>query len=256
MVKTQPDIIAEAERVIEGAQAENVMLRVLGGVAVHMHTADGVHPELRRPYRDIDLVTTRKDGRAAANLLQGLGYEPNERFNAMNGSFRLVFYDNDHGRQVDVFVGEFKMCHDIPIAHRLHLDERTVPLAELLLTKLQIIKLNDKDLRDIWAITHEHDIADHDDDAVNAAHIAELLAGDWGLWRTSRQTIETSRERLDDAPLTLAEKALLDDRLARLWERIEAQPKSLRWRGRAKVGDRTKWYEEPEEIEHAPLGDG
>jgi len=256
MAEIERDIIAEAERVIEGAQAENVMLRVLGGVAVHLHTADGVHPGLQRAYRDIDLVTTRKDGRATAKLMQDLGYEPNERFNAMNGSFRLVFYDNEHGRQVDVFVGEFKMCHDIPIADRLHVDGRTIPLAELLLTKLQIVKLDEKDLRDIWAILHEHDVAEHDDDAVNASHVAELLAGDWGLWRTSRQTIERSRELLATAPLSEADKAMLDDRLARLWERIEAQPKGLRWRARAKVGDRTKWYEEPEEIEHAPLGDG
>ena len=255
MPEIESDIIAEAERVVEGAHAEKVMLRVLGGVAVSMHTASGVHPELQRDYRDIDLVTTRKDGRAAAKLMHALGYEPNERFNAMNGSSRLVFYDNDHGRQVDVFVGEFKMCHDIPIADRLHLDERTIPLAELLLTKLQIVKLNDKDLRDIWAIVHEHDVAEHDDDAVNAARVADLLAGDWGLWRTSRQTIETARARLGTTRLSQNEVAMLNDRLERLWERVEAQPKGLRWRGRARVGDRTQWYEEPDEIAHATLGD-
>ena len=130
-----------------------------------------------------------------------------------------------------------------------------MPLAELLLTKLQIVRLNQKDLQDIWAILYDHDVTDHDDDAVNAAYIAELLAGDWGLWRTTRQGIEVSRDRLDGAKLSDADRVLLDERLARLWERIEAQPKGLRWRGRAKVGDRTKWYDEPEEIEHAPLGD-
>ena len=114
MTEINADIVSEAERVIAGAHAENVMLRVLGGVAVQLHSSAGVHPELSRPYRDIDLVTTRKDGRAAAKLLADLGYEPNERFNAMNGTTRLVFYDNEHGRQVDTFVGEFKMCHDIP----------------------------------------------------------------------------------------------------------------------------------------------
>ena len=253
MPRIEAEIVSEAERLIDGARADKIMLRVLGGVAVQLHAAHGVHPELRRPYRDIDLVTTRKDGRAAAKLLAELGYEPNERFNAMNGSVRLVFYDNDHGRQLDVFVGGFKMCHEIPIADRLHVDDSTVPLAELLLTKLQIVRLNEKDLHDIWAILHGHDVEEHDDDAVNAGHIALVLAGDWGLWRTSRQTIETSRERLAIAPLSDADKAVLDDRLARLWERIEAQPKGLRWRGRAKIGDRTQWYEEPDEIAHAPL---
>ncbi len=239
-------MVAEAHR-------EQVTLRVLGGVAVHLHTAGEVHPELARPYRDIDLVTTRKHGRVAAQLLQELGYQPNERFNAMNGSTRLVFYDVEHGRQVDVFVGEFRMCHAIPIADRLHLDEETVPLAELLLTKLQIVHLNEKDLRDIWAVLYEHEVAEHDEDAVNSAYVARLLAGDWGLWRTSRQTVEAARKRLAAVPLAEADRAMLDERLARLWERVESEPKGLRWRSRAKVGDRSQWYEEPEEIAHATI---
>jgi Uncharacterised nucleotidyltransferase len=250
MASTRPDIVDEARRVIAGAHAEDVTLRAVGGVAVELH-AQAVHPALARPYQDLDLVTTRKQGRAAAKLLRDLGYEPNERFNATNGATRLVFYDLEHERQVDVFVGEFRMCHAIPIADRLHLDPDTVPLAELLLTKLQIVQLNEKDLRDIWAILYEHDVADHDDDVVNAAYVAGLLAGDWGLWRTSRQTVETARAHLDDAPLGVAERKLLDDRLERLWVRVEAEPKSLRWRGRAKVGERAQWYEQPEEVGHA-----
>jgi hypothetical protein len=246
----EQDIVTEAVRVTDGALAADVKLRVLGGVAVDLHTPEGVHPGLMRPYRDIDLVTTRKHARASAQLLKELGYAPNERFNAMNGSTRLVFYDLEHERHIDVFVGTFSMCHELPIADRLDLEERTVPLAELLLTKLQIVRLNEKDLLDIWAILVSHDVAEHDDDAVNAAYIARLLAGDWGLWRTARQTVETARARLADSPLTADERALVDDRLARLWERVEAEPKGLRWRSRARIGDRTKWYEEPEEIEH------
>lgn len=253
MTSIRPDIVDEARRVVAEANAEQLTLRVLGGVAVHLHTASGVHPGLTRPYRDIDLVTTRKHGREAARLLQSLGYQPNERFNAMNGSTRLVFYDIEHERQVDVFVGEFRMCHEIPIADRLDLDHETVPLAELLLTKLQIVRLNDKDLRDIWAILHEHDVAEHDDDSVNAAHVARLLAADWGLWRTSRQTVEAAREHLADAQLDEADRLLLHERLDRLWERVESEPKGLRWRSRAKLGDRSQWYEEPEEIAHASV---
>jgi hypothetical protein len=249
----RPDIVEEARRVVSEANAAQVTLRVLGGVAVHLHTAGAVPPGLTRDYRDIDLVTTRKHGREAARLLQGLGYQPNERFNAMNGSTRLVFYDLEHERQVDVFVGGFRMCHEIPIADRLHLDQETVPLAELLLTKLQIVHLNDKDLRDIWAILHEHDVAEHDDDSVNTAYVARLLAGDWGLWRTSRQTVAAAREHLTDAPLDETERVLLDERLGRLWERVECEPKGLRWRSRARLGDRSQWYEEPEEIAHASV---
>jgi hypothetical protein len=257
MSSIRPDIVDEARRVIAGAQDEEVTLRAVGGVAVQLH-ASAVHPAFARPYRDLDLVTTRKQGRATAKLLREVGYQPNERFNATNGATRLVFYDVEHERQVDVFVGEFRMCHAIPIADRLHLESETVPLAELLLTKLQIVQLNDKDLRDIWAILYEHDVAEHDEDAVNAAHVARLLAADWGLWRTSRQTVETARTHLADAPLETADRELLDDRLVQLWQRVEDEPKSLRWRGRAKVGERAQWYEQPEEVAHAvgdPPGD-
>jgi hypothetical protein len=254
MSSIRPDIVDEARRVIAGARNQEVTLRAVGGVAVQLH-ADPVHPAFVRPYRDLDLVTTRKQGRAAAKVLRELGYQPNERFNAMNGASRLVFYDVEHERQVDVFVGEFRMCHAIPIADRLHLEAETVPLAELLLTKLQIVQLNDKDLRDMWAILHEHEVAEHDEDAVNAAHVARLLAADWGLWRTSRQTVETARAHLADAPLETADRELLDDRLVQLWQRVEDEPKSLRWRGRAKVGERAQWYEQPEEVAHA-IGEG
>src|SRR6266852_7270679 len=119
MGSTRPDIVDEAQRIVAGATAERLTVRVLGGIAVELHARGGVHPGLARPYRDIDLVTTRKHGRAIAPLLRELGYRPNERFNAMNGATRLVFYDVEHGRQVDVFVGEFRMCHTIPIADRL-----------------------------------------------------------------------------------------------------------------------------------------
>jgi hypothetical protein len=248
---TRPDILEEARRVVDGARAANVTVRVLGGVAISLHASGSLHPALTRHYRDIDLVTTRKLGRPTATLLTGLGYTANERFNLMNGSTRLVFYDLANERQLDVFVGEFRMCHQIPIADRLELEDTTVPLAELLLTKLQIVQLNDKDVIDIWAIVHEHDIAEHDDDAINAARIAELLSADWGLWRTSRQSVETARARLSESDLPVGDQSLIDDRLQRLWRRVETQPKGLRWRSRAKVGDRAKWYEEPEEIGHA-----
>lgn len=238
---------------VGAAEAENVKLRVLGGIAVQLHAAGGVHPALARGHCDLDFVTARKQGRAAGNVLRQLGYEPNERFNAINGATRLVFYDVEHGRRVDVFVGEFRMCHAIPIADRLHLEHETVPLAELLLTKLQIVHLNEKDLRDVWAILLEHDVADHDEDAVNAGYIARLLAADWGLWRTSYQSVESARSHLATTALDDVDRALVDDRLRRLWQRVEDQPKTLRWRGRAKVGDRSRWYEEPEEIVHAAL---
>jgi Uncharacterised nucleotidyltransferase len=241
------DILAEGERIASAAAAQGVPVRLLGGVAIGMH---GVHPALARRYGDIDLATTRRGGRGTLELLEGLGYTPNERFNALNGSTRLVVYDEPNRRQIDVFVGEFSMCHSLPIADRLELDARTVPLAELLLTKLQIVQLNAKDVADIHALVLAHDVGERDADEINGGFIAGLLARDWGLWRTTRGSLETARETLAETALSPAEQALVAERLERLWARVEAEPKSMRWRTRARVGDRVRWYEEPEEIDH------
>jgi hypothetical protein len=244
------DIVAEGRRIADAAVHGGVLLRLIGGVAISLHARDGVHPALARRYGDIDLVTTRDDARATRELLESLGYEPNERFNALNGSERLVFYDVPHLRQVDVFVGEFSMCHVLPITERLALDSLTVPLAELLLTKLQIVQLNSKDIRDLHALLVEHDVSEGDDDTINAALIASLLARDWGLWRTVQSSIETVIAALPESGLSASEQALVSDRLTRLADRIEAEPKSRRWRTRARVGVRVRWYQEPEEIAH------
>jgi hypothetical protein len=247
-------VTTEALRLVELAEARGVPLRVVGGVAVALHTQGAVHPALRRPYRDIDLVTKRKGDREALKVLVAAGYESNERFNSMAGVHnRLVVYDNANGRQLDVFVGEFKMCHTLSF-ERLDADSPTVPLAELLVTKLQIVRMNEKDVKDIVAILLEHPVGERDDETVNARRVAELCAADWGLWRTTRGSLEFARAGLERLALEEAERELVRGRLDELWERIERQPKSMRFKARARVGDRTRWYEEPDEIEHRELG--
>ena len=247
-------VTTEALRLVEFAQARGVALRVVGGVAVALHTQGELHPALRRPYRDIDLVTTRKRDREALKVLVAAGYESNERFNSMAGVHnRLVVYDNANGRQLDVFVGELRMCHALSF-ERLEVDSPTVPLAELLVTKLQIVRMNEKDVQDIVAILLEHPVGEVDHETVNAGRVAELCAADWGLWRTTRGSLEFARAGLERLALEEGERQLVRGRLDELWERIERAPKSMRFKARARVGDRTRWYEEPDEIEHRELG--
>jgi hypothetical protein len=253
--RPEADVIAEGRRLAGLATAQGVPVRVVGGVAVALHTDGDVHPALARPYRDIDLVTRRKGEREALKLLVDAGYESNERFNSMVGVHnRLVVYDTVNGRQLDVFVGEFKMCHTVPL-DRLDADSPTVPLAELLLTKLQIVRLNEKDVRDIAAILLEHPVGEGDRETVNVRRVGELLAGDWGLWRTSQGSIEHVRAALDRLELEPAERARIGERLTALWEHVEQAPKSLKFKARARVGDRSRWYEEPDEVEHRGLSE-
>ena len=222
-------------------------LRLLGGVAVRVRASGGLPASLEREYKDIDVATSRKGSGAAAKLLKEAGYEPHVGFNAMNARERLLFFDEPNGRQLDVFVGSFRMCHEIPLEQRLTVDAATVPLAELLLTKLQIVELNEKDVRDTVALFHEHEVTD-DDAGLNGTRVAELCGADWGLWRTITANLENVRSHLDRYALSPAENELVNARIATVQARIEATPKTRAWRLRARVGDRVKWYEIPEEV--------
>jgi hypothetical protein len=191
---------------------------------------------------------TKKGAGDGDRLLRDAGYEPHITFNAMHARERALFFDDHHGRQVDVFIDSFRMCHQIPLADRLKGHDQTVPLAELLLTKLQIIELNEKDVRDTVLLLHGHPIDDHDDDAVNGAQIAQLCANDWGLWRTITANLERCRSHVSDYALDQSAHDRVHTRFDELLGRIEEEPKTRGWKLRAKVGERKRWYELPEEV--------
>jgi hypothetical protein len=243
----QADVVEEGRRLIGVAEATGVPVRLLGGVAVRVRASGGLPSSLEREYKDIDLATTRKGSSAVAKMLKETGYEPQVGFNAMNARERLLFHDEPNQRQLDVFVGSFRMCHEIPLEHRLTVNAATVPLAELLLTKLQIIELNEKDVRDTVALFHEHAVTG-DDSGVNGSRVAELCCSDWGLWRTITANLDNVRSHLDRYGLTPDENALVGSRIDEIRERIETAPKSRAWKLRARVGGRVKWYETPDEV--------
>jgi hypothetical protein len=242
------EIAEEATRLLAAADDRGLALRLIGGLAVRLHAESGLHPSLQRAPKDIDFVTLKGKGVAAEDLMKSMGYAPNAEFNQLNGHRRLLFYDRANGRQVDIFVGAFEMAHIVPITERIQLDRVTIPLAELLLTKLQVVHLNEKDQRDIIAILYDHPVGTSDENAINASFVAKLLAVDWGLWRTTKLNIERTLEALPGYGLEPERQELVEKRLADLWSRIEDEPKSTRWKLRARIGDRVRWYEEPEEV--------
>ncbi|MGZ4172368.1 MAG: hypothetical protein ACXVRN_13485 [Solirubrobacteraceae bacterium] len=247
MTTILPSLVDEGERLIDLAHGQGVTLALLGGVAVRLLARD-IPPALDREYKDLDFAVPKGRGRDASKLLTDSGYEPEVSFNAMNGNERLLFHDLPHGRQVDVFVGSFRMCHVIPLTERLSAEHRTVPLAELMLTKLQIVELNEKDVRDTLLLFHTHEVADHDVDVLNAGRIAELCASDWGLWRTITHNLERCRELVSGYELPEPERQQISRRIGSVLEHIEAEPKTRGWKLRAKIGERKRWYELPEEV--------
>jgi hypothetical protein len=248
----EADVVAEGERLLERAAEEGVVLRLLGGVAIRLRAEGGLAAVFERAYADLDFATTRGDAGGAARLLRAEGYEPHVAFNALHGNERLLFFDEPHGRQVDVFVGAFRMSHAIPLDARLGLEPVTLPLAELLLTKLQIAELNEKDVRDALALLHGHPVGEEDGTTVNAARIADLCSSDWGLWRTFTANLATCREHLGRYDLADEERREVAARIDAVAERVEREPKSRAWRLRARIGERKRWYETPEEVGGGP----
>jgi len=243
----QDDIVAEALDLVKVGQTEGVALRLIGGVAIRVRSR-AQYPSIARSYRDIDLIAAKHASNKLSKMFSRRGYAQDEQFNAMHGHFRLIYYDPRHSRQVDVFVGRFEMCHSLPIADRLDLHPITVSLADLLLSKLQIFELNDKDQRDLLALLLDHEIGDGVE-AIDGLYVARLCAGDWGLWRTCTHNLDRLGVLLSQYELSAEQKGLVTARLEELQEKIARHSKSLRWQARSVVGERLQWYELPEEVE-------
>jgi hypothetical protein len=243
------DIKLEAGRVATAAHAAGLTLRLTGGVAVALRSPSASGRPLARAYADIDCVAVAKERRQLAELMTELGYEADARFNALHGESRQYYWDPINGRQVDVFLDRIEMCHVIDLRRRLTvaLDALTLPLADLLVMKLQIVETNDKDLRDLVALLVDHDLTEDDDTGINLRYLCELTSRDWGLWRTTtmvaRRTVGFARTLPGFCDV---------DRVATQVERyltaLDSAPKTRGWRLRASIGDRKRWYELPEEV--------
>jgi hypothetical protein len=109
------------------------------------------------------------------------------------------------------------------------------------MTKLQIVELNAKDRGDLFALLSSTD--------VELERIAALTANDWGLQHTFELNLARLREGLDGLPLAADERAALGRRIDAIAAAMDAAPKSRKWKLRAKVGERKRWYDEPEEVD-------
>jgi hypothetical protein len=245
-VSEQPlaDPIAEAGRIGEAAKKAGVKVKLLGGAGIHLHSPSAHHAPLKRKYGDLDFAISKKHRKGVLDLFPALGYEANDRFNLMNGDSRLYFYDSANGRQVDIFIDVFKMSHVIDLRNRLDHDGPCASPADLLLSKLQIYEVNRKDLVDVTALVLDHAVGPGEDE-IDARYLARCLAGDWGLYRTVQLNIDKLLHILDELEV---DRETVRKRVAELWAVADLEPKPIKWRLRAQVGDRMQWYELPEEV--------
>src|SRR2546423_3499699 len=244
------DVEAEATRLLERAAQTNVLVRLVRGAAVGMHRHVPLPPALERRYGDIDVVVKKGQDRGLKRLLEDLGYVPNRSFNNLHGDRRLLFYDERNARQIDVFIGAFRMCHPLELDGRLELDPQTLAPADLLLTKLQVVKINAKDIIDAQALLLGHQVERGPGDAIDLGRLVQVTSRDWGWYTTFTDNLARLMPDADSV-VPPAAAAQIGSRVATIQQALAEAPKSMQWRARAALGRRVAWYELPEEI-----GDG
>lgn len=244
-----PDILNEMNRLLDGARENSIVLRAIGGLAIRVRSGE-FQKFFTREYRDLDFVTGDSERRKLELFFRAMGYESHRQFNVLNGAKRQIYLDPNSERHVDIFVGNFEMCHKLPMNGRLHLDAVTVPLAELFLSKAQIVELNRKDALDIASLLLYNETGDTDSNQINLDYIAKLGGQDWGLYKTTSINLQRVEDVVRDESLNLteAERSLILKRVADIQRAFETMPKSLAWQMRDKVGTRVRWYEEVEEV--------
>jgi hypothetical protein len=247
------ELLAAAVEVIGAAEAVGATLRLLGGVAVFQLAPSASRPPLARTYHDFDVVVPARQGALAARVFREAGYSEDRHFNALHGAQRMIFA-SPRGFVVDVVVGALRMCHELDLGRDLPRSGLTIRPADLLLTKLQIVQIEEKDLLDAVAL-----LTDLPTDgtagsagpaaAIDVSRFVAPLAGDWGFYHTVELNLPKVMTFARDQLGASGAQPVVDSG-RRLADAMQAVPKSMRWKIRSRAGERVTWYELPEEPDH------
>ncbi|MFQ6125809.1 MAG: hypothetical protein ACE5R6_14570 [Candidatus Heimdallarchaeota archaeon] len=242
------NFIDEAWRVVDYSKDQGLTLRVLGALAFRIHCSQWtpLHVALGREITDIDFIANGEHRKDVIELLKGLGYVMNrDQLRLMRLYRRYMLDDPDNDRHIDVFFDKLDYCHTIELKQRLEIDYPTISLGDLMLEKLQIVELNEKDVIDVIVLLREHEVGDDDEETVNSEYISEILAIDWGFYYTATTNLKKIREYLlNHKTMKNIDKKIVETKINRLCEHIEETPKSKKWRMRATVGTKRKWYKD------------
>ncbi len=249
MALTSQEILTEMHRLVDAGNQRNIQIRAIGGLAVQAHNKRN-HPLFAREFADLDFVVAKKQRREFEAFMPEVGYSPDKQFNILNGAARQIYFDDKTDMKVDIFVGDFEMCHKIPLEERLTADPLTIPLAELLLSKAQIVELNRKDLLDITSILLNNETGSDDNEHINLSVLARLCSQDWGLYKTTSINLERVEKFIGTEELLSAEeRGIIVQRVREIQRTFEEMPKPIAWQLRDRVGTRVKWYIEVEEVD-------
>lgn len=241
--------MAAAHDIIQHAQSRQITLRLLGSLAYRLHCPRyaTLLDAMLRVLTDLDFASERRFARDLQTMFAELGYRQDLDIAMATGGARLYYKHPVTGLGVDIFMDKLDYCHPIPFNGRLEIDPATIPLAELLLEKMQIVELNAKDVKDTIVLLLEHPVGKSDAEVINAAYIARILGSDWGFYHTvttNLKRVETHLRDFDE--VDAQERAVVQGRIEELLKLFEAEPKSLAWKARARIGTRVRWYQQVE----------
>jgi hypothetical protein len=246
MVNRSESLKEMALKIIDASEKKGIPIRLLGGMAIYLTSPCTKAPPFSREIEDLDFVVPKKKAYPLEKLLPTMGFEADHEFNSIHGEYRLLFY-SEMG-DLDFFVGDFAQCHSMGLEKYINTTRLTIPLAHLLLTKLQVVQINTKDILDILAVLHDHEVvADGDpNDVISLAALNAILADDWGWYTTCMDSFDKVQkfvvENIKDP-----DQKLLNEKIEAIRSSAANAKKSLKWTVRSKVGRKVQWYELPEE---------
>jgi len=249
----QEGFLEEIKRIVASGQEDGLLIRGMGAAALKLHCSKYayLYDALERRLSDLDFVAYSKDLEKVEELFKRLNYKPRKLGYAISvGAYgeRSIFDDAVNMRVVDVFYDRLKMSHTIEFKGRLELDYPTIPLADILLQKMQIHNLNEKDMKDTIVLFREHDVGETEKETVNAKRITGILRDDWGFYYTVTTNLNRTKACLPQfSQLSEHDREDVGNKIDRLLDAIEKSPKSFKWKMRARVGPSKKWYDDVEE---------
>jgi hypothetical protein len=264
-LRLHSDLMAEARAIIDHGNEAGVVLRLTGGLAVRHYAIDLEFAE--REYSDIDLIGLKRQVAEAGGVFRDLGYVENKHVAMATGNGQLQFFVPQGGAaavpvdgalpvftevppsdHIDVFLDAMRMDHQLDFRDRLEINTYAIDPADLFLSKLQIGNLNEKDVHDVITLVKDVyvDFQPHPG-VLDLHHVAEVCAADWGLYIDVMNNVDTVVERVPDYDLSPRDAARVRRTLELAQDMMTEQAKTLRWRLRARIGKRVRWYSEVEE---------
>jgi len=245
--------LEEAQRILKAASEKPVVLRVLGGLGIRLHSLNETEfanrlkrsAEPGQEYSDIDFATYGKLRNKVKEVFDSLGYSKRPTTMSTAAAHRQIYFHPKGWFYVDVFWDSLMAAnHPISFRARLEVDSLSIPLAELLLEKLQIVHFSRKDLLDTVLLLKAHHVAEKEEpETISVERISKLLARDWRFWytvTTNLTGLEKHVKQMDG--LLPIEKDELVSKILQIQSAIASTPKSFRWKLRSLIGTRKRWY--------------